>query len=275
MNTTALKSLADLICRQQTKDRTPMGIAFAIESAGRHMTPETAAEMQRLTDRVAELSVAPHATVFVAEFEGVETEVHSTLDGARACCDDIAKAVSNGQCWDWSLGDGVHVQHWTHVDDDRPTGATGGTVTEVRVQYPEGAERVDELVRLRARVSELETERHSTNEALSDAAVALRASRDRIAELETARSRPAPMLLTAAPSCTAPNSPSCSCADGEYRFCGADLGRSEYPFTCSRRVAHKGRCSGEPDPGLLEEPHDSPLHQFYRLGRDLPEVPRG
>lgn len=40
--------------------------------------------------------------------------------------------------------------------------------------------------RLRARVAELEAERHSTNEALSDAAERMRADRDRIAELEAA-----------------------------------------------------------------------------------------
>jgi predicted nuclease with TOPRIM domain len=53
--------------------------------------------------------------------------------------------------------------------------------------------RVDEVERaytfdtaaLKKRVAELEAERHSTNEALSDAAEALRTSRDRIAELET------------------------------------------------------------------------------------------
>ncbi|MFD9834459.1 hypothetical protein [[Kitasatospora] papulosa] len=50
------------------------------------------------------------------------------------------------------------------------------------------------------------------------------------------------------PQCTSPNSPSCSCASGEYRFCGASLGRDEYPFTCNRRVAHQGPCSGELDP---------------------------
>lgn len=49
------------------------------------------------------------------------------------------------------------------------------------------------------------------------------------------------------PSCTAPHSPSCSCASGEYRFCGASLGRDEYPFTCNRRVAHQGPCSGDLD----------------------------
>ncbi|MEV5770136.1 hypothetical protein AB0L49_02530 [Streptomyces antimycoticus] len=45
----ALNSLADLICRAQKQGRrTPMGIAMAIESAQRHMTPETAAELDRL-----------------------------------------------------------------------------------------------------------------------------------------------------------------------------------------------------------------------------------
>jgi hypothetical protein len=56
MNTRALNSLADVICRAQNNGkRTPMGIAFAIDSAGRHMTPETAAELERLRARVAEL----------------------------------------------------------------------------------------------------------------------------------------------------------------------------------------------------------------------------
>jgi hypothetical protein len=53
---------------------------------------------------------------------------------------------------------------------------------------------VDEAAELRARIAELETERHTTNEALSDAAERLRADRDRIAELEkllTAKARPA------------------------------------------------------------------------------------
>jgi hypothetical protein len=44
----------------------------------------------------------------------------------------------------------------------------------------------DEAAGLRARVAELEAERHSTNESLSDAAEQLRVDRDRIAELEAA-----------------------------------------------------------------------------------------
>jgi hypothetical protein len=48
-------------------------------------------------------------------------------------------------------------------------------------------EEEQENVTLRARVAELEAERHSTNEALSDAAERMRADRDRIAELEAQR----------------------------------------------------------------------------------------
>lgn len=52
----------------------------------------------------------------------------------------------------------------------------------------------EECQRLAARVVELERERHSTNEALSDAAEALRADRDRIAELEAERTSYPPAL---------------------------------------------------------------------------------
>ncbi|MFB6934529.1 hypothetical protein [Streptomyces chartreusis] len=46
--------------------------------------------------------------------------------------------------------------------------------------------RTEDLLAVEARVAELEAERHTTNEALSQAAEALRANRDRIAELEGA-----------------------------------------------------------------------------------------
>jgi hypothetical protein len=33
----------------------------------------------------------------------------------------------------------------------------------------------------------------------------------------------------------------------DYRFCGADLGRTEFPFTCYRRIAHEGPCGPDMD----------------------------
>ncbi len=57
MNTRALNSLADLICRAQEQGkRTPRGIAMAIDSAGRHMAPEIAVELAALRAREAELA---------------------------------------------------------------------------------------------------------------------------------------------------------------------------------------------------------------------------
>lgn len=55
MNTKALNSLAALVCRAQEQDRTPMGIAFAIDAAGRHMSPEVAAELERLRELVRQM----------------------------------------------------------------------------------------------------------------------------------------------------------------------------------------------------------------------------
>lgn len=62
MNTKALNSLADLICRAQEQDRTPMGIAFAVDAAGRHMSPEVAAELESLRAEVAALRDERHST---------------------------------------------------------------------------------------------------------------------------------------------------------------------------------------------------------------------
>lgn len=55
----ALNRIADLICRAQRSDRTPMGIALALDSAGVLTSPETAAEVARLRERVAELEARP------------------------------------------------------------------------------------------------------------------------------------------------------------------------------------------------------------------------
>jgi hypothetical protein len=62
VNTKALNELAALICRAQEQDRTPMGIAFAVDAAGRHMSPEAAAELESLRARVAELEDERHST---------------------------------------------------------------------------------------------------------------------------------------------------------------------------------------------------------------------
>ncbi|GGX02218.1 hypothetical protein [Streptomyces chryseus] len=75
--------------------------------------------------------------LFLAEYEGAEPELYLNPDDARAMCDDHAGDEARGRCWDWSRNEhGDYVQFWTHEDDDRPLHATGGTVTEIRVQRP-------------------------------------------------------------------------------------------------------------------------------------------
>ncbi|MEU0671306.1 hypothetical protein ABZ330_00140 [Streptomyces sp. NPDC006172] len=100
MNTRALNSLADLICRAQEQDRTPMGIAFAIDAAGRHMSPETAAELERLRSQVAALLEERHSTneslSEVAEALRVQRDRIAELEGQRAA---LAARLRAGQRW--------------------------------------------------------------------------------------------------------------------------------------------------------------------------------
>lgn len=72
--------------------------------------------------------------LFLAEYDGVPPELHTTVEAARDMCDDIAKVDAHGKYWDWTVQDGVHVQVWTHPDDDRPLSATSGVVTPIEVR---------------------------------------------------------------------------------------------------------------------------------------------
>ncbi|MGW4388238.1 hypothetical protein [Streptomyces sp. NPDC004685] len=55
MNTHAVNAAAGVILAAIAQGRVPVGIALALESAGLLMSPETAAELERLRARVAEL----------------------------------------------------------------------------------------------------------------------------------------------------------------------------------------------------------------------------
>jgi chromosome segregation ATPase len=128
------------------------------------------------------------------------------------------------------------------------TTATGWAAALDSAQMLQSPESAAELDALRARVAELEAERHITNEALSEAAEALRANRDRIAGLEQRIEAESLSFLERAARETSP----------------------------ARRQAWRMLAAAEASAqnlkALLEDPHDSPLHHDYRLGRDLPEV---
>ncbi|WP_439947262.1 hypothetical protein [Streptomyces sp. BBFR109] len=157
--------------------------------------------------------------------------------------------------------------------------------------------RVDEVVQaytfdtaaLRKRVAELEAERHTTNEALSDAAETLRADRDRLAELEamqgkalrrtvswrlevqehggwwdcgqSADSYPAAQDLLAREQAEKPEV-------GFRLICRTTTDTLPAEDVTPQVTKLRALLAGQR--AAVEEPHDSPLHHDYRVGRDLP-----
>lgn len=140
-----------------------------------------------------------------------------------------------------------------------------------------------ELERLQARIAELRAERHSTNEALSEAAEQLRVQRDRIAELETERKK----YVGVEPTIAEEMAYMSRCLNAVYAVCDAaekQATRWENPLPVPEWVAMvRNAADGVtvnapalppvPQPRQPEDPHDSPLHHDYAESRDLP-IPR-
>lgn len=94
-------------------------------------------ELNDLRTRLAGMANPPRE-VFLALYDGAEPELFTTVEAARAYCDDLAPVDAYGKGWDWLVNEhGIHVQFWTHPDDDRPLSETSGSVTAVVVQGPE------------------------------------------------------------------------------------------------------------------------------------------
>lgn len=76
--------------------------------------------------------------LWVADYDSAPLTLHLTREAARDACDDVAKVDAHGRCWDWRTEDGdIDRQFWTHPDDDRPTGYTGGSVWQITVEGSE------------------------------------------------------------------------------------------------------------------------------------------
>jgi hypothetical protein len=105
--------------------------------------------------------------------------------------------------------------------------------------------------KLRARVAELETERHSTNEALDDAVQALRADR-----AEPVRG---PSAAESADKLTA-------------LFGPTQVLREELAAEAVTPRVQAMRALLDGQRAAVEDPHDGPLHHDYRVSRDLPEM---
>ncbi|MFG3349558.1 hypothetical protein ACGF1Z_31430 [Streptomyces sp. NPDC048018] len=139
-----------------------------------------------------------------------------------------------------------------------PAGWAAALESACLLQSPDTA---DEQRALLARVAELEAERHSTNEELSKAV-------ERVAELEAAAGR----IRRLHTDSVAGPCPKCFNADA---FAAGGDGLVPYPCSTARLA---GAVDCDPLPMVParqrqpEDPHDSPLHHDYALGRDLREV---
>jgi hypothetical protein len=244
VNTKRVNGAAGVILAALQQNRTAAGIALALESAGLLMTPETAAEMKQLQDDVT--------GACLARWE--EEQENARLRRAWQSARERAQAHSEGTL--------------RHVAD---RDFWKGQCQEAQA----------EAEKLRAQVAALLEERHRTNEALSDAAEALRADRDRIAELEAERADAVDvsetlyralhdeMLAGSAlyAALTMPTTP-------EQRQAALDR------FTAVAQRHGQKHAPSEPDgitrriaptQALREDAYVSPLHHDYRLGRDLPQ----
>ncbi|MHB9857689.1 hypothetical protein [Streptomyces sp. YIM S03343] len=104
---------------------------------------------------------------------------------------------------------------------------------------------LDMVAKFRARVAELEAERHTTNEALSDAAEALRTQRDRVAELEALK----PAAIQTCQECGA----------------GYTYGESCSVCLFQARMAAEAQALREDDPGRCLEAHPFSPRDGWRL----------
>ena len=142
MNTRAINSAAGVILAALEQDRTPAGIALALEAAGLLMSPEAALDLASVsTDAVALLD---QAVVELKREHEESARLRSELESARVDGLRLMRAEQRRAELEAVLS--------THRKDDQA-----------------------KIERLRAQVAELRAERHSTNEALDDAVQELRA----------------------------------------------------------------------------------------------------
>jgi hypothetical protein len=158
------------------------------------------------------------------------------------------------------------------------------------------------LLDAEAEVVSLRAERHSTNEALSDAVEALRVQRDRIAELEARLNAVAEYATSRVTGPEATNEVSASWvlhllavdhdSQNPIRPCGCSKRFDRHAWGCPTLPADDVPLLRQPeDPHdsiptfsaseiarwqarQLEDPHTSELHHEYALGRDLPVIPQ-
>jgi hypothetical protein len=268
-------------------------VVYALGLAQLLQSPETAAELERLRARVAELEAQSLRvrTDGLSAGDRVWHPYEMARFTVRAAAETLAAPLMFHNRTTDELESGMRV---TGVDDS-------GEIVHVDCAPSYLWTRDDaaaELERLRTRIAELEAERHSTNEALSDAMVALSEARDRIAELEQAAVEARAALASLCYDLEDPGTAALGALHLVSRATvWTDSGRDFGALALARRDAtmlrhaatfvrdtYSGEWADDAASTIetradaverhapVEDPHDSPLHHRYELGRDLPAV---
>ncbi|MFB6809462.1 hypothetical protein [Streptomyces sp. NPDC056387] len=248
MNTQLVNAAAGVIHAAMEQGRSlPQALAYALESAQLLQSPESAAELARLRAQVAE------QTPGLTEQAALLAEMIGDVQPARVTVLlSLGEAVRDQREHDHSQREDWHCTNLVAFMGER----MGPVLRRLLNSEAKAAQ-------LSARVAELEAERHATNEALSDAAEQLRRDRDRIATLEAERTD----LV----------------ADRDAQIVEW-LGKKSREYGSSNREARAKseavwRMADKLSRGAVRRPHEdgyvSPLDHDYRVGRELPEVPRG
>jgi hypothetical protein len=323
VNTKLVNSAAGVVMAALQQNRTAAGIALALESAQMLMTPETAAELERLASQVVELQSAmsehkDDAARARRERDLMRERVSEPF-GCTYC--GIAQR-SHGRQWIASAG--VHA--WERPSDEQvkarmlarrvarsPLPATpeldqvledltGANLARWEEEQDNARLRLALKAaqrgrrELRARIAELEAERHSTNEALDDAVQALRADRAEPAEGPSADESADRLTQLFAPTqalrVEAKQPGACdACGDAAEQWCpdcaacekgcfgssrvGEECSHANAPWTKTEAVpprVHAMRALLDGQRAAVEDPHDSPLHHSYHVPRDRPEM---
>lgn len=98
MNAKRVNAAAGVILAAQQTDRTPAGIALALDSAQLLMSPEIAAELERLRARVAELEAVRDA--LLAERHVTNEALDDAVQELRARQDEPVQTL-RGESADW------------------------------------------------------------------------------------------------------------------------------------------------------------------------------
>ncbi|MFS4107516.1 hypothetical protein [Streptomyces sp. PD-S100-1] len=157
MNTRLVNAAAGVIgAAMSNGTRTAAGLAVALESACLLQSPETAAELERLREKIAEYGrpvdedpirfeltakAIPAGTVYRASHKSIVLRLYTTADEARKHCESMLRREWPTTHLDWieDEEDGVAELVAETSDGETPTGYVV-TALEVASEYDEGAD---------------------------------------------------------------------------------------------------------------------------------------